>query len=137
MNSVDLLKGIYYAYLKPEPSRISESLGICLSLLNQHSLLPQVIRLCDLSASPLQKSAVDIMKKWNDRLVELMNSQSAAGEDRNRVAAIVLFAQLLSHGSFELMHANKDKWISSLINIINRVREFAFISIGDQEYENT
>lgn len=129
MNSVDLLKGLYYTHLKPEPSRLSESLGLCLALLNQHSILPQVIRICDASSSPLQKSALDIIRKWNDRIVELMSLPSASGEDRNRAAAVVLLGQLVSHASFELMHGNKDKWITSFISIINRVREFLSKSI--------
>jgi len=121
MNSVDLLKGIYYTHLKPEPSRISESLGLCLALVNQHSLLPQVVRLCDSSSSPLQKSALEIIRKWNERLVELMSLPSGSGEDRNRAAALVLLGQLISDASFELMHGHKDKWIASLVSIITRV----------------
>jgi hypothetical protein len=128
MNSVDLLKGIYHSYVKPEPCKLSEHLGTCLTLLNQHSLIPQVLRLCDLSASPLQKSAQDIIKKWCDRIVELMNIPTGTGEDRNRAASVALFAHTISHATYELMHANKDQWISTLSLIVNKKTENEVVS---------
>lgn len=133
MNSVDLLKGIYHSHLKPEPSKISETLGACFSLLSDGGdVLPEVLRLADLSSSPLQKSAQDIISKWSIRIVELVSSPPGTGEDRNRAAALVLFAHLLSNASFELMHSHKDQWISTLTAIVNRVRTPSFISLEAQ-----
>lgn len=122
MDSIESLKAIYYAHLKPEPCRISETLGSCLALVDQHSLLPKVLRLCDLSTSATQKSANEIIRRWVERVVELSSAPAGSGDDRNRAAGLVLLAQLVSHASFELMHTNKDKWIAMLINIITRVR---------------
>lgn len=122
MDSVESLKALYYAHLKPEPCRISETLGSCLALVDQHSLLPKVLRLCDLSTSATQKAANEIIRKWVERVVELASAPAGSGEDRNRAAGLVLLAQLLSHSSFELMHSNKDKWVSLLISIVSRVR---------------
>lgn len=122
MDALESFKALYYAHLKPEPSVISETLGTCLPLVNQHSLLPRVLQICDLSTSPTQKLAVDITRKWCDRILEIASAPSNSGEDRNRAAALVLLAQLISHSSFELMHSNKDKWVSLLISIVTRVR---------------
>ena len=122
MDSIESLKALYYAHLKPEPCRISETLGTCLALVDQHSLLPKVLRICDLSTSSTQKAANEIIRKWVERVVDLASTPSGSGEDRNRAAGLVLLAQLMSHASFELMHNNKDKWVQLLISIITRVR---------------
>lgn len=128
MNSVDLLKGIYHVHLKPEPSKLSETLGTCFSLLTDHDVLPQVLRLVDLSSSPLQKAAQEIITKWMARIQELVSLPAGTGEDRNRAAALLLFAHLIANSSFELMHANKENWIKALTILLTRVRvcaEFA------------
>lgn len=121
MTSVEVFKTIYYSFLKPEPPQIVDTLGRCLSQLSAHNPIPQVLQICDLSSSPLQKAAQDIVKKWMERTFEFITLPTASGQDRIRSAGLALLAKTISQSSFELMHSYSEKISALLLGIMNRV----------------
>lgn len=123
MNIVDTFSQIYRSYIKPDPPKLAQGLlKPCLNVLKEHRLLPIIIQLSDQNSSVYGRSASIYLKKWHEKIIEIISIKNGTGYDSERASALILLKETINSCSLEFATNNRERWSSLFFGILNKVR---------------